>query len=186
MGHVHQKVHLRGEKAATVRMLVDTDETFSVILPRLARALGIKHPRRSEALQLPMEDAFDWEPIWQWSRSTGARLQLRSLLEPSASLFWASKHGSVGSIRRSCQKTSLPVTAFTPSAWVVTTDLRYSGAGRNNRQFLTALNAVLSQIGTQKNKMDTQLFFGWLPRASEKQGMSRLKTLHFRVCAGTG
>ena len=47
MGHVHQKVHLRGEKAATVRMLVDTDATFSVIPPRLARALGIKQPRRS-------------------------------------------------------------------------------------------------------------------------------------------
>jgi predicted aspartyl protease len=30
-----------------VRMLVDTDATFSVIPPRLARALGIKQPRRS-------------------------------------------------------------------------------------------------------------------------------------------
>jgi len=40
MGHIYQKVQLRGEKTATVRMLVDTGATYSVISPRLARAFG--------------------------------------------------------------------------------------------------------------------------------------------------
>jgi len=46
MGHIYQKVRVRAEKATTVRMLVDTGATFSVIPPRLARALGIGRPRR--------------------------------------------------------------------------------------------------------------------------------------------
>lgn len=52
MGHIHQKVRLRAEKATTVRMLVDTGATFSVIPPRLAPALGIKRPRRSVSVRL--------------------------------------------------------------------------------------------------------------------------------------
>ncbi|MGH7834768.1 MAG: aspartyl protease family protein, partial [Candidatus Binatia bacterium] len=52
MGHVYQKVRLRGDKAVTVRMLVDTGATFSVIPPNLARALGIKRPRRSVSVRL--------------------------------------------------------------------------------------------------------------------------------------
>ena len=52
MGHIHQKVRLRGEKTATVRMLVDTGATYSVIPPQLARALGIKKPRRSVRVRL--------------------------------------------------------------------------------------------------------------------------------------
>ncbi len=52
MGHIHQKVRLRGEKAATVRMLVDTGATFCAIPPRLARALGIRRPRRSVRVRL--------------------------------------------------------------------------------------------------------------------------------------
>jgi len=52
MGHIYQKVQLRGEKTATVRMLVDTGAIYSVISPRLARALGIKRPRRSVAVTL--------------------------------------------------------------------------------------------------------------------------------------
>ncbi len=52
MGHIHQKVRLRAEKAATVRMLVDTGATFCAIPPRLARALGIRRPRRSVRVRL--------------------------------------------------------------------------------------------------------------------------------------
>lgn len=57
MGHIYQKVRLRAEKAITVRMLVDTGATFSVIpfrlAPfRLARALGITRPRRSVNVRL--------------------------------------------------------------------------------------------------------------------------------------
>ena len=52
MGHIHQKVRLRAEKAATVRMLVDTGATFCVIPPRLARALGIGRPRRFVTVRL--------------------------------------------------------------------------------------------------------------------------------------
>ena len=52
MGHIYQKVRLRGEKTATVRMLVDTGATYSVIPPQLARALGIKKPRRSVRVRL--------------------------------------------------------------------------------------------------------------------------------------
>ncbi len=46
MGHIYQKVRLRGENAVTARMLVNTGATFSVIPPTLARALAIKRPRR--------------------------------------------------------------------------------------------------------------------------------------------
>ena len=52
MGHIHQKVRLRGKRAVTVRMLVDTGATFSVIPRRLARASGIKQPRRSVRVTL--------------------------------------------------------------------------------------------------------------------------------------
>lgn len=52
MGHIHQKVRLRAGKAATVRMLVDTGATFSVIPLSLARALGIRKPRRSVRVRL--------------------------------------------------------------------------------------------------------------------------------------
>lgn len=50
MGHVYQKVRIRGNREATVRMLVDTGATFSVIPPTLARAIGISRPRRSVRL----------------------------------------------------------------------------------------------------------------------------------------
>ena len=52
MGHIYQKVRLRGEKTITARMLVDTGATYSVIPPRLARTLGIKRPRRSVRVTL--------------------------------------------------------------------------------------------------------------------------------------
>ena len=52
MGHIHQKVRVRAEKAATVRMLVDTEATFSVIPRSLARTLGIRRPRRSVTVRL--------------------------------------------------------------------------------------------------------------------------------------
>ena len=52
MGHVHQRVTLSAEKAATVRMLVDTGTTFSVIPEALARAVAIKRLRRSVTITL--------------------------------------------------------------------------------------------------------------------------------------
>ena len=52
MGHVHQRVRLSAEKAVTVRMLVDTGATFSVISQALARAVGIKRLRRSVPVTL--------------------------------------------------------------------------------------------------------------------------------------
>lgn len=52
MGHIHHKVRLRAEKALTIRMLVDTGATFSVIPTSLARALGIRRPRRSVSVRL--------------------------------------------------------------------------------------------------------------------------------------
>lgn len=52
MGHIHQKVRLRAEKTATVRMLVDTGATYSVIPPRLAKAVGIRRPRRFVRVRL--------------------------------------------------------------------------------------------------------------------------------------
>jgi len=52
VGHIHQSVELRAQKSATVRMLVDTGATFSVIPDRLARAVGIKRLRRMVAIRL--------------------------------------------------------------------------------------------------------------------------------------
>ena len=52
MGHVYQKVRIRGTREATVRMLVDTGATFSVIPPTLARAIGISRPRRTVSVRL--------------------------------------------------------------------------------------------------------------------------------------
>jgi clan AA aspartic protease len=46
MGHIHQRVRLRGAKTATVDMLVDTGATYCVIPKTLATRLGIKRPRR--------------------------------------------------------------------------------------------------------------------------------------------
>ena len=52
MGHIHQRVTLSAEKSVTVRMLVDTGATFSVIPETLARAVGITRLRRSVAVTL--------------------------------------------------------------------------------------------------------------------------------------
>ena len=42
VGQFHQNVKLIGDKAVTVRMLVDTGATYSMISESLARAIGIK------------------------------------------------------------------------------------------------------------------------------------------------
>jgi clan AA aspartic protease len=52
MGHIHQRVRLRAGKATTVQMLVDTDATYSVIPPHLAKAVGILPPRRTVTVRL--------------------------------------------------------------------------------------------------------------------------------------
>ena len=55
MGHIHQEVRVRAERAMTIRMLVDTGATFSVVPRRLARALGIRRGRRSVSVRLADE-----------------------------------------------------------------------------------------------------------------------------------
>ena len=46
VGQFYQAVKLTGDKTASVRMLVDTGATYSMISESLARAIGIKlHPR---------------------------------------------------------------------------------------------------------------------------------------------
>jgi len=52
MGHILQRVKVSAEKTATVRMLVDTRATFSVIPESLARVVGIRRLRRSVAITL--------------------------------------------------------------------------------------------------------------------------------------
>jgi len=52
MGHVYQRVKLSAERTVTVRMLVDTGATYSVIPEALARAVGIKRLRRSVPITL--------------------------------------------------------------------------------------------------------------------------------------
>ena len=42
MHRIYQKVRLQAEDTTTVRILVDTGATFSVIPPDLARVLGIR------------------------------------------------------------------------------------------------------------------------------------------------
>jgi predicted aspartyl protease len=46
MGRIRRRARLRGEKTATVEMRVDTGATYSVISPKVARAIGIGRPRR--------------------------------------------------------------------------------------------------------------------------------------------
>lgn len=52
MGHVYQRVKLSAERTVTVRMLVDTGATYSVIPEALACAVGIKRLRRSVPITL--------------------------------------------------------------------------------------------------------------------------------------
>ncbi len=52
MGHIHQRVTLSGDKTATVRMLVDTGATFSVIPETLAHALRVRRNRRPVTMTL--------------------------------------------------------------------------------------------------------------------------------------
>jgi clan AA aspartic protease len=52
VGHIHQRVELSAEKTVTVRMLVDTGATFSVIPEALARTVGIKTLRRAVPITL--------------------------------------------------------------------------------------------------------------------------------------
>ena len=52
MGHLVQPVKLYGNKTATVRMLVDTGATFSMIPEALARDLGLTRHRRPVMMTL--------------------------------------------------------------------------------------------------------------------------------------
>jgi len=52
VGHIHQRVELSADKAVTVRMLVDTGATFSLIPEALARTVGIKRLRRPVTVAL--------------------------------------------------------------------------------------------------------------------------------------
>ncbi|MFQ5882711.1 MAG: hypothetical protein ACE5I9_09615 [Candidatus Methylomirabilales bacterium] len=51
MGHIHQKVCLRAEEATTIRMLVNTGETFYVIPPsRSSSQVRTTETRKSSSL----------------------------------------------------------------------------------------------------------------------------------------
>jgi predicted aspartyl protease len=50
--NVDQRVKLSAERTVTVRMLVDTGATYSMIPEALARAIGIKRLRRSAPVTL--------------------------------------------------------------------------------------------------------------------------------------
>jgi len=52
VGHIHQRVKLSAEKAVTVRMLVDTGATFSVIPKGLAQTIDVKRLRRPVTIEL--------------------------------------------------------------------------------------------------------------------------------------
>ncbi len=52
MHRIYQKVRLQAEDTTTVRILVDTGATFSVIPPDLARVLGIRQARRPVRVHL--------------------------------------------------------------------------------------------------------------------------------------
>lgn len=51
-GHVYQKVRVRARRTATLKMLLDTGATFSVLPRKVARALGITRPRRIVTVRL--------------------------------------------------------------------------------------------------------------------------------------
>jgi clan AA aspartic protease len=52
MGHISQRVELSADRTASVRMLVDTGATFSVIPNALADAIGVRPLRRSVSITL--------------------------------------------------------------------------------------------------------------------------------------
>jgi clan AA aspartic protease len=52
MGQFHQAVKIYGDRTATVRMLVDTGATYSVISESLARDIGVKVQRRPITMTL--------------------------------------------------------------------------------------------------------------------------------------
>jgi aspartyl protease family protein len=52
VGHIHQDVRLQADRATTVRMLVDTGATFTVIPCRLAEKFGIRQLRRPVNVRL--------------------------------------------------------------------------------------------------------------------------------------
>src|SRR3989442_15190581 len=87
MGHVYQRVKLSAERTVTVRMLVDTGATYSVIPEALARAVGIKRLRRSVPITLADKRRGKLDagtPIfWVGEREAPATLPLRDVGGPS-------------------------------------------------------------------------------------------------------
>lgn len=61
MGHVHQSVTLTARTSETVRMLVDTDATFTVIPPEIARRIGITPLGRQYEVRLADGSKVSWE-----------------------------------------------------------------------------------------------------------------------------
>ncbi len=52
MGHLHKRVKLIGDKTVTVRMLVDTGATYSIIPETIARAVGVLRAPRPVTMRL--------------------------------------------------------------------------------------------------------------------------------------
>ena len=52
MGHLHSRVHLSADKTTTVRMLVDTGATYSMISKDLAQTIGVRPLPRPVTIRL--------------------------------------------------------------------------------------------------------------------------------------
>jgi len=81
MGPIHQKVHLRAGKVATIDMLVDTGATFSVIPPRLLMDSGELERRRRARRKEDLLSRLEYE--------VHRRLISRAWKDPELACFFA-------------------------------------------------------------------------------------------------
>jgi len=95
MGHVYQRVKLSAERTVTVRMLVDTGATYSVLPEALARAVGIKRLRRSVPITLADKRRVKLDAGTAIFRigEREARQRSSSVTSPSRSSAWRRSRG---------------------------------------------------------------------------------------------